>query len=95
MGIMEKQNLTDYLDRIQYSDGDIFSLDEDCFEILQAPTAAESASAVRIQLWGPHIIHKDGRILFGKLLLALPVAFLKKVRSGVVIHIYTKQQNCT
>lgn len=37
LGIMEKQDLTDYMDRTKYSVEDLFSLDEDCFEVLQAP----------------------------------------------------------
>lgn len=37
LGIMEKQDLTDYMDRTKYSVEDLFSLDEDCFEVLLAP----------------------------------------------------------
>lgn len=37
LGIMEKQDLTDYMDSTKYSDEDLFSLDENCFEVLQPP----------------------------------------------------------
>ena len=42
VSIMEKQDLTDYMDRTKYSVEDLFSLDEDCFEVLQAPVQEHS-----------------------------------------------------